>query len=112
MIGCRYFLSVEAAAKKLFSSSTMTDGALSAVPRLSVTLRTALQSCLVSVARLIRSRDLEICLLIRQPILDVRAAAASIRLRRNAAFLRRSRNFISGVMHSRSHEVIVIVLMG
>src|SRR6218665_2140814 len=111
-IGCTYSLSVEAAAKKPFRSSAVTVASLSALPRLSVKLRTALQSCLVPAARLIRLSNLEFCLLIRQPILEVRAAAASIRLPRSAAFLRRSRYFISGVMNSGSLDVIVIVLLG
>src|SRR6218665_2228248 len=107
-IGCRYSLSVEAAAKKPFRSSAVTVASLSALPRLSVKLRTALQSC---AARLIRLSNLEFCLLIRQPILELRSAVASIRLPRSAAFLRRSRYFISGVMNRGSLDVIAIVLL-
>src|SRR6218665_1425314 len=64
-IGCRYSLSVEAAAKKPFRSSAVTVASLSALLRLSVKLRAALQSCLVPASRLIRLSNLEFCLLIR-----------------------------------------------
>src|SRR6218665_2904472 len=53
-IGRRYALSVEAAAKKPFRFSAVTVASLSALPRLSVKLRTAIQSCLVRAVRLIR----------------------------------------------------------
>src|SRR6218665_273049 len=78
-IGCWYVLSVDAAAKKSFSSSTVAGKSASAELRLPVSLFTALQSCLLPAALFMWPSSLVFCFAIRLPILEVKAAATSLR---------------------------------